>query len=477
MFLKAQILPSILKQYLALVLLCLTFSFSAFSQEEIGYTPSNYSGVQGLFLNPAKGCDAKTFVDVNIIGLDLFVHNNYVHYAAKDFYLWKNISTGFPELVDNTKPGYKRAQVALNVTGPSVHVSIGQHSIGLFTRARSYTSVKLELPLAKHIFEGFKYYPQLRQQYNLNDMFINSLTWVEYGLSYGYIFLQKNRTMMSGGLNIRYLTGINAIGVNIENLNYEVRDSTNLEFYNFSGQVQQAAPAFGSGKGWGLDLGFEYKYMLDDITRYRPNTKRGGCKRVDYKWKLGVSVLDIGYINFNQSASFQDFNNEGSSWYKYDSTGIKGYNGVDSLINARFNSEGNITREPQFKAWMPLAASVQFDYNFENNFYVNATAMYGPRLGNNVRRGGLLAIVPRYERKRWEISLPLSLWDFQYPQFGLQIRLNNMLIIGSDRIMPLIYRSNVYGLDIYFHLKFSLYKNPACKRKGGKKESDCPAYR
>jgi hypothetical protein len=175
----------------ALFFLSFLLNFSAYSQEEIGYTASNYSGVQGLFLNPAKGCDSKTFVDVNIVGLDIFVHNTYVNYAAKDFYLWKNISTGFPDLSDNTKPGYKRAQVALNVTGPSVHMSIGAHSIGLFTRARSYTSVKLEEPLAKHIFEGFKYYPQLRQQYNLNDMFINSLTWVEYGLSYGYIFLQK----------------------------------------------------------------------------------------------------------------------------------------------------------------------------------------------------------------------------------------------------------------------------------------------
>ena len=462
---------------LLVVVLYLSGLPKGIAQEEIGYTASNYSGVQGLFLNPAKGCDSKMFIDVNIIGLDLFVHNNYVHYAAKDFYLWKNINTGFPELSDNIKPVYKTAQVALNVTGPSVHLSWGQHSIGLFTRARSYTSVKLELPLAKHIFEGFKYYPQLGQEYNLNNQYVNSLTWVEYGLSYGLIFLQKNHTMMSAGVNIRYLTGINAIGLNMENLTYEVKDSTTLEFYNFSGQVQQAAPAFGSGKGWGLDLGFEYKHMLEDVTRYKPNTKRGGCKKVDYKWKVGVSVLDIGYINFNQGASFQDFTNEGSTWYKYDSTGIKGYSGVDSLINARFNSHGTVVKEPQFKAWLPMAASVQFDYNFENNFFINATAMYGPRLGNNVRRGALFAIVPRYERKRWEVSLPLSLWDFQYPQFGLQVRINNMLIIGSDRIMPLIYRSNVYGLDIYFHLKFSIYKNPACKRRGGKKESECPAYR
>jgi hypothetical protein len=405
-----------------------------------------------------------------------------VHYAAKDFYLWKNINTGFPKIVDNTASGYKRAQVALNITGPSIHISHGIHSFGLYTRARSYTSVKVDLPLAKHIFEGFKYLPQLRQEYNLNSMYVNSLTWLEYGLSYGLIFSQRAKTMMSAGVNVRYLTGISGIGLQMDNVNYEVLDSTDMRFYNFTGQLKNANPAFGSGKGWGLDVGFEYSQMLEDVSRYRPNTSRGGCKKVDYKWKLGVSAMDIGYINFNKGASLQNFTNTATLWHQYDSTGIKGYNGVDSLINAQFNPQRTFTRTPEFKAWLPMAASVQFDYNFENNFYINATAIYGPRLGNNVRRGALIAVVPRYERKRWEVSLPISLWDFQYPQFGLQIRLNNMLIIGSDRIMPFLYRSNVYGLDFYFHLKFSIYKNPACGRRskgknGKNSHSECPAYR
>ena len=456
-------------------------SVNVFSQEEIGYTASNYSGVQGLFLNPAKGVDSKTYFDFNLIGLDLFVHNNYVLYKASEFYLWKNIKTEFPKLADNTTNVYKKAQVVLNVTGPSFHISVGIHSIGLFTRVRSYTSVKLEEPIAKHIFESFKYQPQLRQEYNLNNMYVNSLTWAEYGLNYGLIIVQRGKTMMTGAFNIRYLTGINSIGADIQNLNYEVKDSTDLQIYNFTGEVKNAYPAYGAGKGWGLDVGFEYKSMLEDVSRYKPNTARGGCRKVDYKWKIGVSVLDVGNINFNTNAVLQNFVNAGTLWHKYDSTNVKGYGGVDTLINQLLNSGGTVARTVEFKSWLPMAASVQFDYNFENHFYINATATYGPRLGNNVNRGCLFAIVPRYERKRWEISVPLSLWNFQYPQFGIQVRLNNILIIGSDRIMPLIYRSNVYGTDIYFHLKFSLYRNPACGKKGRKgrhkMESECPAYK
>jgi hypothetical protein len=138
-----------------------------------------------------------------------------------------------------------------------------------------------------------------------------------------------------------------------------------------------------------------------------------------------------------------------------------------------------------------MAVSAQFDYNFENNIYINASAIFGPRIGNSVRRGGLLAVVPRYERKRFELSLPVSLWDFRYPQIGFQLRLNNNFIIGYDRAMPFLFRSDVYGFDIYFHLKFSVYRNPACqsgkkgngkggskgRKKGGRGATDCPTYR
>lgn len=468
------------KNFFVLIFLCFIALYLK-AQEEIGYTPSNYSGVQGLFLNPAKGTDAKTFLDVNLIGLNVFFHNNYIYFDRSEFYLWRNINTGFPDLKDNTKDEIKQVQLALQGTGPSLHLSAGIHSVGLFTRARNYTSVRLDLPLAKHIFEGFKYLPQLRQEYDLKNMYLNSLTWLEYGLSYGLIFYRRNQTMMSAGVNGKYLNGIHALGLNMESVNYMVLDSNDMQFYNFDGQYHNVNPALGSGRGWAVDLGFEYKRMLDDVSRYSPNNPKGGCKRVDYKWKIGVSALDMGNIRFTKNAVYQDFRQTGALWEGYDSTGIGGYGGIDSLLNSEFNTNGSITRLPEFRIWLPWAGSVQFDYNFGHYLYLNATALYGGRIGNNVRRGSLIAITPRYERKRWEVSIPFSLWDFRYPQFGIQIRLNNMLIIGSDRIMPLLYPSNVYGLDIYFHLKFSLFKNPACGkrnrgRSGKKSHSECPAY-
>ena len=86
------------------------------AQEEIGYTASNYSGVQGLFLNPAKGCDYKLFLDVNLLGLDVFVHINFVYNDRVNFYLWYNIKTGLSELSLNEKAKYKKAKVPVKIT-------------------------------------------------------------------------------------------------------------------------------------------------------------------------------------------------------------------------------------------------------------------------------------------------------------------------------------------------------------------------
>ena len=295
--------------------------------------------------------------------------------------------------------------------------------------------------------------------------------------------------MISGGANLRYLTGINAVGLDIENLDYEVVNNNLLEFYNYRGQIKQAAPALGAGKGVGIDIGVEYKQMLADVSRYYTNSPLSGCRQIDYKWKAGASLLDIGFIRFNRNAQSQSFNNVPSSWNDYDAIKINSYDALIDTIDVKFNPQGSIQSANKFAALLPMAISGQFDYNFENNIYINATALFGPRIGSSARRGGSLAVVPRYERKRFELSIPISLWDFRYPQIGFQLRLNNNFIIGSDRAMPFLFRSDVYGFNIYFHLKFSIYRNPACKSKGksgskgkGKKKGgrgavDCPAYR
>src|SRR5579871_4248829 len=68
--------PSRMKQksaaFLLGVLLCLTAS----SQSFIGYGYDNYSGVNGLLLNPGSLADSKFKVNVNILAVSAFAGNN-----------------------------------------------------------------------------------------------------------------------------------------------------------------------------------------------------------------------------------------------------------------------------------------------------------------------------------------------------------------------------------------------------------------
>ena len=84
-------------------------------------------------------------------------------------------------------------------------------------------------------------------------------------------------------------------------------------------------------------------------------------------------------------------------------------------------------------------------------------------------------MTPRFETYWFEAALPISLYEYQYPQLGLSLRLGP-LSIGTDKLGHWIKQSDLYGADIYFHLKVPIRYNPKCKGRskgvrgiGGKK--------
>ena len=106
--------------------------------------------------------------------------------------------------------------------------------------------------------------------------------------------------------------------------------------------------------------------------------------------------------------------------------------------------------------YLPTAVSAQFDYNFGNNIFINATYLQGIRLGKpGVKRETLLAITPRYETPLWEVNLPISIVDFKHPAVGLSVRVYN-LVIGTDKLGTIFNLTDIRGLDLYFSLGINL---------------------
>ena len=52
--------------------------------------------------------------------------------------------------------------------------------------------------------------------------------------------------------------------------------------------------------GSGFDLGFTYQKTLENCDSYLPHTPKSSCRYIPYKYKLGISLIDVGSVKFEQ---------------------------------------------------------------------------------------------------------------------------------------------------------------------------------
>jgi hypothetical protein len=212
------------------------------------------------------------------------------------------------------------------------------------------------------------------------------------------------------------------------------------------------------------------------------------CTDGDYRYRIGVSLLDVGRIKFKEPFYTNNFSqNQSSMWENYQGTQADNLGDVDSLINNNFDLIKQNGYQTKFTMMLPTALSVQGDLNLISHLYLYGVATYGvPWLNQlGVQRSGYIGIALRWETKRFEASLPLSMYQYKRPQVGLCLRLNS-IVIGSDDLAAILFKKDIYGADFYFSLKYTIFKHPKCgaepkREKYARKVSTklaqpCPAW-
>ena len=456
-----------IKKYFFIILLLITIS-NLYSQENIGIANSNYSPTSSALLNPSSIVDSKVLWEINIVGISAFIDNNYVFLPKNQFSPIGAIRDpeSAPEPLDNFTSSKKNGYIDAAVHGPSAIVTVGKHAFGINTQLRTIVDVR-NMPnhLAKFSFEGFKYLPQRGIEYKGSNIKINTMTWGEVGVNYGYIFKQEATDMYLAGISLRKLIGISHMGTNIDEVTYTVPDTNNIDFTNAKAAYGFTTPAFNSGGGWAIDLRVTYKKTLDEVDHYVPYSRSSNCRKSNYKYKVGVSLLDLGWITYHTGAYYGEVDSEPGLWQNYGNTKFGEADENDAKIISSFVDVKN--RKNKYRTFIPTSLSVQYDYNFENNIYLNGTIVQNLSFFNKlgVNRQNLLAITPRYELPRFEVSLPFSLRRYRYPSVGLAVRLWNNIIIGTDRLGPLLFNVDVYGMDFYCSLKLAKLYSNKCKIK------------
>ncbi len=203
----------------------------------------------------------------------------------------------------------------------------------------------------------------------------------------------------------------------------------------------------------------------------------GGTRLKKYIYKLGFSIIDIGYTRYSGNARTYEFKGASTQWPGFDTTKINGIDHADLVFSQKFFGNSTQSRSGSaFTIFSPTGVSAQLDVSVTPMIYINATAVQGFRIFNpQVKRASQVSLTPRIERRRWEVSVPASYYEYKHVRLGLAVRYK-WFVIGSDNLgwWPAMYEMN--GLDIYFGFKYSSdnYDNSRYKKgKGG----HCPAYK
>lgn len=441
--------------------------FCGLSQDEFTIAHSLYSPTTTFYHNPTNTLDNKVWLDIHVLGAAAFVQNDLVYFPKEEFGLIRSFSgggLGQPQF--NFGPERKFGYLDLDVQLLSGSFQYKEHGFALGITARAGLDFRRVSTEVGQLFtEGIGDINASTPGASIeaNRMLMNQALFGEFALSYSNLFYHFDHTSMGLGVTAKYLYGIAGAAIRISDAELNIQGNPLTDYINLGGSAAFATPTngFSSGRGFAVDLGFVYKKTLTNVSHYEPFFKSNSCRPYDYKYKLSASLIDLGFIGFNQGATRYDYAAELSA---EDFGEDFAFDGFGSFANDLLNG---VSESNSFTMYMPVAVNVMADYNFENNFYVSGQFMGGlfRQFSFGVKRPLVLAASGRYQRKWFEGSASISAYDFNSVRLGLGLRLA-YLTVGTDHLLSYFGVQDFTGTDVYFNLRFFFSKKRSCDEKG-----------
>lgn len=513
-------------------LILVSFSLTSMqAQEFLGIRQSNYSGVMGLDLNPASIADNRMKMDMVIFGASVYGYNNHAYFNPKhmpygwvksfdtedpkadawmnnedlnqlvsadsiDFYKNKGVDQ-FVEFNNGNKD--RSAFVNTEVDIFNLMISINQKiSIGFQIKNRTLFNLdKVSPELIRLVGREFDY--QRLFNVNLQDANLNLSmnSWNEYNVAYAQVLKDNNEHFWKIGGKVKFLQGIGSFYFYSDNVDYNISNDTLANYiqgdfdYGYSDNLggyiepeENKNEEFNAGEflkrasnfGMGLDIGvvYEWRPNYSDF-KYDMDNKTDLWRRDlnKYKLRVGAAINDIGGMTYKKGELSRNFTFKTSNFDLQTFDGVEGFRSLDSML-VNLSDSGDIAfRGDDGKYFMnlPTHANIDVDYHVWKNIYAN----YYMRLNllfmkdrNAVHYPNNFAVTPRWEKRWWGVSLPLSYNTVAGFRYGVGLRAGPV-IVGTGDIKPFFAPgrdTKINGADLYVALKLPIpYGKPKDRDK------------
>jgi hypothetical protein len=107
---------------------------------------------------------------------------------------------------------------------------------------------------------------------------------------------------------------------------------------------------------------------------------------------------------------------------------------------------------------LPTRFVASVDYQYSKYVFIQTQVMQSlrGRYTQSARYQSYAMIAPRYEREKWEVSMPVLLeYDYRSLRAGLSFRAG-CFYIGSNSVFNFLYTRNMRDADIY--MGFTVYR-------------------
>lgn len=469
------------------VLFFILFSKILTSQSLVA-TQDNYAGSATMSMNPALMNSSNVYFDFSLANVGLSIFNDYAYIEGRDMssfmfskehmvpaYNMDGAEYNFL-IYDNPemKPNNIYEFLDVNVLRFMLNLD-GRQSLGLSFNMRVYTNgIDLPHEIPDIVLKGLEN-DGFNGRYVSSDASISTMEWAEVAMSYSRKLYDRYQSRVDVGVGVKYLLGYSAAVANINNLDYEIFGEDSIVVNRFDADLAYSLPinynenfvsgsVFNSslvrGNGLAFDLGFTYAYKKSVSNDRRILTP---CMqpKLNYLWKLGVSLMDVGFISFKNNAIDNSFDaSEEMLFDRYVFDDVKSFGDMVGFMSAMYYDGDSLASvvADNFKVGLPTTLRLQFDYNIKDNYYVNATVVQPLKLMKySVRAVPQLMVEARYESDLYGFSLPLTLRDYSDFLIGASARMA-FVTVGTQNIASYLGFGKVNGMDIFVSVKFNLVK-------------------
>jgi Family of unknown function (DUF5723) len=442
-----------MKYYLPIIFLLFTAS-SIFSQDYTGIHSSIHFPLQNISNQPTGIVEDSTKWHINVLTTQIGLMKSF---SLKENEIWDKISNaGLPDLeyffATEKSRIYAHGQLLL----PSLSYKINNNNaVSLWFNVRADGIYSYSNADIMNLFNG-THTSNLSK--TVNDENFRGLvhTWMEYNLTYSTLLWEDSNQKLHGGVTLKLVEGgssgyfdIDAINLSFNNerieyfkMNLSYGMNKNLdEAINNNNNNNNSTNLF-SEIGFGVDLGFSYKFIPDYIQEN---------KNIPYKFKIGFVINDLGSVKHDKNTSKEQFDIsiEDVPYSRF--KGIESINGLIDSIQKSISFEES--KGGSFKVDLPTKYTLTADYNVFSYWFIHSSVTYRPNLYARLVEIIELDIwscnlTPRFENKNWGAYVPLS-WNNKLGwKAGLSIRWK-YIFIGSETVLSNLFIQEREIMEVY----------------------------